>query len=176
MARNTRNSGKQKFFAVGEKVFEFVYQKESGSLTSRNFDNIEIVTGPDDIQYILYENKKYPIEVLEKNQNKYVVMINGVSYSFTVETDISLKRKKLIQKVKGKQKSEILRAPMPGKIIEIYCEPEESVKKGDSLLVLEAMKMQNEILSDHHGSVKKVLVKEGDVVNKDDELIEITIS
>ena len=62
---------------------------------------------------------------------------------------------------------------MPGKIIEVFTEEGAEIKEGDALLVLEAMKMQNEITSHLTGKVIKVNIKQGDNVNKDDILIEI---
>lgn len=66
-------------------------------------------------------------------------------------------------------------ASMPGKVVKIYARENLSVKKGDHLIVLEAMKMENEIKSPSDGVIKKVLVKEGDVVEGGDMLIEFEI-
>jgi biotin carboxyl carrier protein len=63
-------------------------------------------------------------------------------------------------------------APMPGKIIEVFVEEGTAVKTGDPVLILEAMKMQNEITSEHEGVVKKINIKADDNVMKNDVLIE----
>ncbi len=63
--------------------------------------------------------------------------------------------------------------PMPGKILRILVKEGEQVKTGQGLLILEAMKMENEIPAPKDGVVKKILVKEGDTVNTGDPLIEI---
>ncbi len=62
---------------------------------------------------------------------------------------------------------------MPGKILKILVKEGDQVKTGQGLLVLEAMKMENEIPAPKDGIVKKILVKEGDTVNTGDPLIEI---
>ena len=49
----------------------------------------------------------------------------------------------------------------------------DKVKEGESLIILEAMKMQNEISSPASGTVSKIFIKEGDIVNKEDVLVEI---
>ena len=72
-----------------------------------------------------------------------------------------------------KSKTGFITAPMPGKIIEIFAEENAIINEGDVLLILEAMKMQNEILSTISGTIKKISVKQGDNVNKDDVMIEI---
>ena len=67
----------------------------------------------------------------------------------------------------------LVTAPMPGKVLRVLVKEGESVKTGQGLLVLEAMKMENEIPAPRNGVVKKIHVKEGDTVNTGDPLIEI---
>jgi glutaconyl-CoA/methylmalonyl-CoA decarboxylase subunit gamma len=135
--------------------------------------DIQIFDDDNGFTYILFKNKKYLAEIVEKNQNKYTVLINGVSYTYTIESPFSYKRKKYLDKQKTKNKVEIVQAPMPGKIIDVLVEPGAEVKTGEALLILEAMKMQNEITSPVDGKVVKVYVRQNDVVNKDDLFIEI---
>ena len=135
--------------------------------------DIKIFDDENGFTYILFKNKKYLAEIIEKNQNKYTVLINGVSYTFTIETPISYKRRRYLDKQKSNKKIEVLEAPMPGKIVDVLVEPGAKVKSGEAVLILEAMKMQNEILSPIEGTIKKVLVKQNETVNKDDILIEI---
>ncbi len=67
----------------------------------------------------------------------------------------------------------VVTAPMPGKILRILVKEGEQVKTGQGLLILEAMKMENEIPAPKDGVVKRILVKEGDTVNTGDPMIEI---
>ena len=64
-------------------------------------------------------------------------------------------------------------APMPGTIRDVVVSVGATVKKGDNLLVLEAMKMENEILSPADGTIKQVLVGKGASVNSGDVLVVI---
>jgi biotin carboxyl carrier protein len=66
-----------------------------------------------------------------------------------------------------------IEAPMPGKIIDIMVEEGTEVKEGEPIIILEAMKMQNEIASHVTGIVQSVSVKKNDSVMKDDVLIDI---
>ena len=68
---------------------------------------------------------------------------------------------------------EEIKAPIPGKIISIKCKVNGFVKSGQVLLVLEAMKMENEIYSGSSGVVKEIRVKEGDFVQHGATLIVI---
>lgn len=66
----------------------------------------------------------------------------------------------------------VVTAPMPGKILKVYVKRGERVDLGKVVVVLEAMKMENDIASDVDGVVKEVKVKEGDIVTPDQVLIE----
>jgi len=134
---------------------------------------IKIFEDDDGFTYLEYKNKKYLAEIIEKNQNKYTVLLNGVSYSFTIESPISYSRRKYLEKHKQVSRSENITAPMPGKIIELLVEENTSVKEGDAILILEAMKMQNEITSTASGKVTKINVRPGDTVTKDQIMLEI---
>jgi len=68
---------------------------------------------------------------------------------------------------------EKINAPIPGKVLSIKVKPGDMVKAGDVVLILEAMKMENEIGSPVDGTVKQVVVKEGQSVNTGDVMIVI---
>lgn len=66
----------------------------------------------------------------------------------------------------------VFRAPMGGTVIELLAKPGQTVKTGDLLLVYEAMKMENDLATDIEGTIKRFLVKEGDVIATDQPLVE----
>jgi biotin carboxyl carrier protein len=134
---------------------------------------IKIFENEEGFTFIEFNNKKYLAEITDKSQNKYTVLLNGVSYSFTIESPISYRRRKYLDKYKQHNKIEIVTAPMPGKIIELLVEESSHVKEGEAILILEAMKMQNEIIAQVTGKIRKISVKAGDSVTKDDVLMEI---
>ena len=164
-----------KYITLGRdnKKYEFIYSPADGLRVNSKKQDIEIIEDADGFTYIKFKNKKHHVEVVEKHQNKYIILINGVSYNFTVETPLSYQRKQIIEKTMKKSKTGLITAPMPGKIIEVFAEENVHINEGDVLLILEAMKMQNEILSTISGVIKKINIKQGDNVNKDDVLIEI---
>jgi biotin carboxyl carrier protein len=125
--------------------------------------------------YILWKNRKYPVEVVRSRQNKYEILFNDISYTFTVETPFSLKRMKVLNSVKGKVEQEAIKAPMPGKLIDVCVREGSAVLRGEPVVILEAMKMQNEIQSPVNGKVTKVYVKSGANVMKDDILVDIKV-
>lgn len=135
--------------------------------------DLKIVEDDKGFTYIEFKRKRYHVEILEKNQNKYIVMIDGVWYSFSVETPISYKRRKALNKNAFVSRVENILAPMPGKILDILVEENSEIKEGEPIVILEAMKMQNEIVSNVNGKVKKINVKLNDSVMKDEIMLEI---
>jgi biotin carboxyl carrier protein len=125
--------------------------------------------------YILWKNRKYPVEIVRSSQNKYEILFNDISYTFTVETPFSLQRKKVLSSSHGKIERDFIKAPMPGKIIDVLVREGATVVKGEPLVILEAMKMQNELISPSNGKVEKVYAKPNTNVMKDDLLIEIKL-
>jgi biotin carboxyl carrier protein len=125
--------------------------------------------------YILWKNRKYPVEIIRSRQNKYEISFNDISYTFTVETPFSLQRMKVLSSKKGKEEQESVTAPMPGKIIDVLVREGADVLRGEPMVILEAMKMQNEIQSPVNGKVLKVHTKANTNVMKDDVLVEIKV-
>jgi len=125
--------------------------------------------------YILWKNRKYPVEVIRSRQNKYEILFNDISYTFTVETPFSLQRMKVLSSVKGKSEKESVKAPMPGKIIDVLVREGSNVLRGEPVVILEAMKMQNEIQSPVNGTVIRVAAKANTNVMKGDVMVEIKV-
>ncbi|MGB8357604.1 MAG: biotin/lipoyl-containing protein [Bacteroidales bacterium] len=125
--------------------------------------------------HVLWKNRRYPVEIVRTKQNRYEILFNDISHTFTVETPISMQRKKVLGSSQGKNENLVVRAPMPGKIVDVLVRENAEVMRGEALVILEAMKMQNEIQSDANGTVTRIAVKPGQNVMKDDILAEITV-
>lgn len=104
---------------------------------------------------------------VENNKPSFkTLLIENIKYR-TLLTE-KYKRKKPWEKKNEKR----LTAFIPGTIVKIYVQPKKKVKIGDKLLVLEAMKMRNDIVSEINGTIKSINVKTGDRVAKNGLLIE----
>ncbi|MEN8230717.1 MAG: biotin/lipoyl-containing protein [Bacteroidota bacterium] len=159
--------------SASNKAFEFRTPLEKKIKYQGKKVDIKLREDPNGFSYIVWKNKKYMLDIIEKNQNRYTVMVNGVWHSFSVETPISLKRRRYLEKQADSSSTLTVEAPMPGKIIDILVEDGAEVKEGEPIIILEAMKMQNEISSHVTGTVTSISVKKNDSVMKDDILIEI---
>lgn len=109
----------------------------------------------------------------------YVVTVNGKRYDVSVEEAGSVSAPAAEKKAepatapKAASGCTVVKAPMPGNIIDIKVTAGQSVEKGDVLLILEAMKMENEIMAPVSGTVGEVLVSKGDSVEVNAELISL---
>jgi biotin carboxyl carrier protein len=124
--------------------------------------------------HLLWKNKSYRAELLKTDkENKTVtVKINSRVYSVALKDKYDLLLDKLgMSKTAGNRVNSI-KAPMPGLIIDLKIKPGDTVKPGDPLLILEAMKMENILKSPGEGLIKNVKVKKGENVEKGQVLIE----
>jgi len=79
-------------------------------------------------------------------------------------------KKEVTEEIKPQQGQEVVEAPMPGNIWKIVAQEGQQIKAGDVILILEAMKMENEILAPRDGKLLKIIAKEGSTVNTGDKL------
>jgi len=137
------------------------------------------------------KNFKYTI-----NGNSYDVVINGIEdnvadvevngISYEVVMDKPVKKQTFVEEKRLKSNdlppltqpqratgASALRSPLPGVILDVSCKVGDTVKKGQKVMVLEAMKMENVINADRDGVVKEIKVSKGDSVLEGDDLIVI---
>lgn len=117
------------------------------------------------------------------NAKKYHITLNGKVYEVEIEEVIEGVKDKNIEQKAQPQKTvakpnvnstgERITAPMPGTIVNVLVKPGQSVKKGQVVAVLEAMKMENEIVAPVDGKVEAVNVDKGQNVSLGDNLLEI---
>lgn len=133
---------------------------------------------------LLLGNKFQDVEI-DKSDGVYTVFVRGQKFECLIEEERFSKLTRLTGSVVtpvaesakrtggpadsygGKE----LKAPMPGLIVELKVKKKNKVKAGQGVLVMEAMKMENEIRSHIEGTVKEILVKEKQVVEKDQLLL-----
>ncbi len=103
--------------------------------------------------------------------------LDSVSFSFETERERII-RERFLNNVRSgtiQTGSYVLKAPMPGLVRAVHVQPGDEVERTTTVLILEAMKMENNILANAKGRVKRVLVGEGNSVEKNASLIEIEL-
>jgi biotin carboxyl carrier protein len=121
-----------------------------------------------DVLSVLVDNKAYEIKRERSLRGEIHMVIGSARYAVDVQDPRSLRtRRAAAGSEVGPQK---LAAAMPGKIVRIMVKEKDEVKAGQPLIVMEAMKMQNEMKSPKDGKVQKILTSEGSTVNAGDTL------
>lgn len=131
---------------------------------------------PDGRFHLLADNKSYTAYVanVDREQKKVMLRLNGQMYELEVQEPIDLLLKKMGLNMNTAKKTESINAPMPGLVLKIMATEGQALKKGDPVLILEAMKMENVFKAPEDAIVKAVKVKEGQAVEKGAVLIELS--
>ncbi len=124
--------------------------------------------------HVIYKNKSYNVEaVSEDGQSKQAtIKVNGNNYQVKIEDQYDQLLKNLGMSDLLSNKLVEIKAPMPGLVLNMLIKEGQEIKKGDSLLILEAMKMENLIKSTTDGVIKNILITKGDKVEKGQTLIQ----
>ncbi len=158
---------------------EWIYQillQPSQSLIEVNHEDIgslDIYQVDDETYHILYKNKSFLIQLIDidlKNR-KVLLKYKGITHHIVIKDKLALLIEKMgLDHIEEENIKEI-RAPMPGRIAEMQVENGSEVEKGEVLLVIEAMKMENSIKCPTDSKVKKCHVQVNEPVEKDQLLI-----
>jgi biotin carboxyl carrier protein len=128
----------------------------------------------DGYYHILFNNKSFTAELVKADPEvkAFVFKINGRLYNVAVQDRFDLLLEQMGMNAGTSAKVNNIKAPMPGLIIDLKVKSGDAVKPGDTLLILEAMKMENIIKSPGEGVVKSVKISKGQSVEKNQVLIE----
>lgn len=124
--------------------------------------------------HVIINHSSYTIELLVKDENakNQTILVNGQKQTIEIKDKYDDLLKQLgMDKLMG-NKANLLKAPMPGLVLKVLVTEGQAVKKGDGLLVLEAMKMENIIKAANDGTVKKIHIEEKNTVDKNQKMIE----
>ena len=124
--------------------------------------------------HILKDHKSYYVQWIERSEDgkSFSLKINGQLLELNAKDHYDLLLEQMGMSSANTAKASKLKAPMPGKVLDILIEKGQAVAKGDGLLILEAMKMENVIKSPIDGEVKAIKVKNGEPVEKNQILIQ----
>lgn len=171
-----------------KKGFRFMYQikingkeeKEisiAGSQVSIDGVNKEwdIISLPDGRFNVLMDNKSYNAYVVgvDRVQKTISLRVNDQIYELTIREPIDLLLQKMGLNLNTVKKAESINAPMPGLILSVMVEEGQAIKKGEPVLILEAMKMENVFKAPEDAVVKSIKIKAGQAVEKGAVLIEL---
>ncbi len=136
----------------------------------------------------------YETTVNEIEPNVCEVTVNGTVFQVEIEKQETVKKKPVVAPrpaatatgaavsaskpaaAPASAGTTVVKSPLPGSIVKVMVQAGQDIKKGDTLLTMESMKMENVIASEVTGKVKSVLVQPGQNVMQDDKLVEIEVA
>ena len=152
---------------------DFKNNKVSGTLNGKAVE-ADIINAGHQEYHVLLNNRSYNILLVKADyaEKKIIVKVNGKKYTLDVKDKYDELLHNLgLDNIASKKINDI-KAPMPGMVLNILVGEGQEVKKGDSLLVLEAMKMENVLKSPTDGVIKKIVATKGNAVEKNQLLIQ----
>ncbi|MBN1201950.1 MAG: biotin/lipoyl-binding protein [Anaerolineae bacterium] len=159
---------------VNEQEFDIEINEDGRILVNGQARAIDFrVLRQGELYSLLVDNASYE-GVVEERDDLYHVLMSGDMYEVKV-TDERSRRLESAFMAFGDTSGEVsIRAPMPGLITRVPVEEGQPVTKGETVVILESMKMENELKSPRDGTVRRVKVAEGDNVEQNKLLVTIS--
>lgn len=154
--------------------FKITQDQEGNSLVNGTPINIDFSQLSDGHAHILYKQQSYSTELvaIDRVDKTCKIKVNGNIYQLNISDQYDELLQQLGLDNLTANKVADIKAPMPGLVLNVLVTEGGEVKKGDNLLVLEAMKMENILKSPTDGSIKKIKITKGDKVEKNQILIQ----
>lgn len=158
---------KQKFKAIVNQTFEF-------SLLQSAIEKLDFISDKNSVN-VIYNHTSREIEIIETDfyNRTYTLKINGNVFTVKLENELDFLISEMGLSLGSASIANEINAPMPGLILEVNVSEGKEIKEGETLCVLEAMKMENALTAPRDGVVKTVNMKKGDAVEKGMLLIEL---
>tara|TARA_R110002050_G_scaffold230321_2_gene366142 strand:+ start:1646 stop:2164 length:519 start_codon:yes stop_codon:yes gene_type:complete len=146
--------------------------KKTGSLNGKSY-SLDLLGNAEKGFSLIRDNKSYEVQVLEADydQKEFLIEIDGQSYAVSAADRFDLLLKDLGMEHLNNAAVNDLKAPMPGLVLEVKVAAGDSVKKGQALMVLEAMKMENVLKAETDCLIKSIDCTIGAAVEKGQILI-----
>ncbi|RSK40319.1 acetyl-CoA carboxylase biotin carboxyl carrier protein subunit [Mangrovimonas spongiae] len=146
----------------------------STEIDSKDVEQLDLQQIADNHFHLLKDFKSYKTQIVQSdyNQRTYQVKVNNNLYNMSISDDLDVLIKDMGFEIGSAKHVNDLKAPMPGLILDINVSVGQEVKEDDSLLILEAMKMENVLTSPRDGIIKSIAVSQGDAVDKNQLLLE----
>jgi biotin carboxyl carrier protein len=157
----TINGSKKKVNLINEKEASI-----DGKVVDYGLESLNCST------YLLrINNNFYEISSEKINDEKYSLLVRGKKINTIARTELQERAAKLVEDAKASSNHHLdIKAPMPGMVLKIKINAGDEIDTGDSLLILEAMKMENDLKAPSSGKIKEIYINEGSTVEKGDKL------
>ncbi|KXX70339.1 biotin/lipoyl-containing protein [Flammeovirga sp. SJP92] len=160
--------------SVNDKVYSILKDKQSVVIDNKNY-NIEYKETHPNVFNVNHEGQRYDIEILtaDTSYKNVTLKINGKKVNLEAKSKLDQLLDQLGMNTKKGSQENLIKAPMPGKVLELLCKEGDQIEENENLIILEAMKMENILKAPMSGIIKKIDTAEGNSVDKGHVLIEI---
>ena len=110
---------------------------------------------------LLIKGRSYEVDVVEEGEGVLAIWVDGEPHHIEFEEEGRRRRRGAKGPGRGEGGRQTIVAPMPGKVVKVLVSPEQEVSAGQGVIVIEAMKMENELKASGPGVVKEIRVQEG---------------
>ncbi len=161
--------------SIGNQAIEL--EKLDNHWVPKGEENITLSEIQGDKLLIIINGKPFTasLERIDIEEKNAIVNLNGKTLTVHITEPLDELLKSMGMDQTLSQKAKDLKAPMPGLVLAVNVEIGQVVHKGDKLVVLEAMKMENILKSPGDGTISAIHVKAGDAVNKNQKLIDFAL-
>ncbi|MBT8397954.1 MAG: acetyl-CoA carboxylase biotin carboxyl carrier protein subunit [Gemmatimonadetes bacterium] len=125
-----------------------------------------------DVHSLLIGEKSYRVLASREENNAWNLHVYGHKVHARVMDERTRRIQSMAATPDGPRGPKPLKAPMPGLVVKVVVEAGDTVSPGQGLVIVEAMKMENELKSEGEGRIARILVEPGEAVNKDQVLVE----
>ncbi|MEW6194727.1 MAG: acetyl-CoA carboxylase biotin carboxyl carrier protein subunit [Bacteroidota bacterium] len=129
--------------------------------------NVELTEINKHSMLIKLDNIPFEAAYNSHSNGNYEFLIEGSYFNINIRTKLQDSANEIISQKESTKKLHECRAPMPGLINKVLRNVGDTINIGDPIIILEAMKMENELRSNYSGTIKEILVKSGEAVEKD---------
>jgi biotin carboxyl carrier protein len=157
--------------STGDESFEIEINGENDLLVNGQRMVIDFRSVVGQSVYSLIVNGKSYEALVQPTEEGLEVLLHGQLFQISIEDERQRRLRQSTGSVTVRRGEFHLKAPMPGLIVTVHVRDGQEVKKGDRMIVLESMKMQNEISSPTDGTVRTLRIKPGDSVDQNQVLL-----
>ena len=155
--------------------YSVTVSEEEFQLAKTDLSTLDVHRIDSSIFHVLKENLAFDVRLVKADfaGQKLTLSVNGNVYDVEIKDENDLMVEQMGLLTNASQRVQHIVSPMPGLIIDILVEPGQTIEEGTPLLILSAMKMENQILAHGSGTVKAIAVAVGDAVDKAQLVIEM---
>jgi len=158
---------------VEDQEFTVVIDRDDQIMVNGQVYNIDFQQLSEGGMLSLLLNNRSLEAIVEERDEAWEVLLKGELYSVNVQDERAYRLAKARGTAAEASGEAAVKSPMPGLIVAVSVEQGQTVKKGEQIIILESMKMENELRSPRNGVVLRVLVEQGESVEKDQVLVTI---